>query len=121
MDEKNKLLSERVKKRREQLKLSQEELALKMGYKSRSSINKIENGRAISQKIIVRLAEILDVSIFWLMGFSDKIEPFNQNKKESSQTEKIRYEITVKLEKLELNELIMVNSIIDSYLTNKKE
>ena len=121
MDESNKLLAERVKKRREQLNLSQEELAIKMGYKSRSSINKIENGRPISQKIIVRLAEVLDVSIFWLMGFSDTLEPFCQNKKENSQTETIKYEITVKLEKLELNELIMINSIIDSYLCSKKE
>ena len=33
-----------IKKRREELGLSQEELAAKLGYKSRSSINKIELG-----------------------------------------------------------------------------
>lgn len=67
-------LGNKVKKRREELGLSQEDLAIKMGYKSRSSINKIENGRPISQKIIVRLAEILNVSIAYLMGWEENIE-----------------------------------------------
>ena len=34
----------RIRARREELGISQEELAKRMGYKSRSSINKIENG-----------------------------------------------------------------------------
>ena len=37
-------LYKRIRKRREELGMSQEELAKKMGYKSRSSINKIEMG-----------------------------------------------------------------------------
>lgn len=65
-------LAEKVKMRREQLGLSQEELALRMGYKSRSSINKIETGRPVTQKIIVRLAEALGVSIPYLMGWDEK-------------------------------------------------
>jgi transcriptional regulator with XRE-family HTH domain len=43
-----------------------------MGYKSRSSINKIETGRPVTQKIIARLAEALDVSIPYLMGWDEK-------------------------------------------------
>ena len=35
-------IGSRIKQRREFLNMSQEELALKVGYKSRSSINKIE-------------------------------------------------------------------------------
>lgn len=34
----------RIRTRREEIGISQEELAKRMGYKSRSSINKIENG-----------------------------------------------------------------------------
>ena len=34
----------RIRARREELGISQEELAKRMGYRSRSSINKIENG-----------------------------------------------------------------------------
>lgn len=67
-------LGERVKARREELKLSQEELARRMGYKSRSSINKVECGREVSQRIIVRLAEALDVTVPYLMGWSDHPE-----------------------------------------------
>lgn len=65
-------LAERVKWRREELGLSQEQLALQMGYSSRTSINKIENGRPCSQKIIVRLADALKVSVPYLMGWEDE-------------------------------------------------
>ena len=36
-------IGERIKYRREQLEMSQDELARRLGYKSRSSINKIEH------------------------------------------------------------------------------
>ena len=65
-------LAEKVRLRREQLGLSQEELAVRMGYKSRSSINKIETGRPVTQKIIARLADALGVSIPYLMGWDEK-------------------------------------------------
>lgn len=65
-------LGNKVKTRREELGLSQEELAFKMGYKSRTSINKIEKGREVSQKIIVKLAEALHTSPAYLMGWEDE-------------------------------------------------
>ena len=65
-------LGEKVKQRRLELELSQEELAKKMGYSSRSSINKIEKGRPITQKIIVRLSNVLGVSVAYLMGWEDE-------------------------------------------------
>lgn len=71
-------LGEKVKKRRLELNLTQEELAKKMGYSSRVSINKIELGRPVSQKIIARLAETLDVSIPYLMGWDEEEKPLNK-------------------------------------------
>lgn len=65
-------LSDRVRRRREDMGLTQDDLAKRMGYKSRVSINKIENGRPVSQKIIVRLAEALGVSVPYLMGWDEK-------------------------------------------------
>lgn len=62
-------LANKVTKRREELGWTQEELAKKMGYSSRTSINKIENGRPCSQKIIFRLAEALDVPVAYLMDW----------------------------------------------------
>ena len=67
-------LADRVRHRREELGLSQEQLAFRMGYTSRTSINKIENGRPCSQKIIMRLAESLDVSVPYLMGWEEEEE-----------------------------------------------
>ena len=42
---------ERIKKRRTELRLTQDELAEKMDYKSRVSVAQVENGRAISKKV----------------------------------------------------------------------
>ena len=73
-------LAERVKLKRKELGLTQEELAHRMGYKSRVSVNKIEMGRPITQKIIVKLAEALDTSPSYLMGWEDEKE---DNKKDT--------------------------------------
>ena len=59
----------RIALRRKQLGLTQGELAQKMGYKSKSSINKIELGiNDISSKAIYRFAEVLGVEPTWLIG-----------------------------------------------------
>ena len=65
-------LAHKVKNRRIELGWSQDELARRMGYSSRTSINKIENGRPVSQKIIVRLAEVLGTTPSYLMGWVDE-------------------------------------------------
>lgn len=65
-------LADRVRQRREELGLSQEDLAFRMGYSSRTSVNKIENGRPCSQKIIARLADALGVGIPYLMGWDEE-------------------------------------------------
>lgn len=50
--------------------LTQEELALRMGYKSKSTINKIEQGvNDIPQSKIVRFAEVLNTTPGELMGW----------------------------------------------------
>lgn len=67
-------LADRVIARRKELKLSQEELAHKMGLKSRSSISKIESGREAKQRTIVSLAKALDVTVPYLMGWEEKPE-----------------------------------------------
>lgn len=66
------MLGDRVKYLREQLDMSQVELANRMGYKSRSSINKIENGRPVTQKVITRLAQALHTTPAYLMGWEEE-------------------------------------------------
>lgn len=65
-------IGERIKRRREQLGLSQSELARMVGYTSRSTINKIEkDGRGISQNKIVDIARALKVTPSYLMGWEE--------------------------------------------------
>lgn len=62
----------RIRARREELGLSQEELASRMGYKSKSSINKIEMGvNDIPQSKVLAFARALDTSTAYLMGCDD--------------------------------------------------
>ena len=56
---------------RKQLGLTQEELAKRMGYKSKSTINKIELGiNDIPQSKIVQFAEVLGTTPAHLMGWN---------------------------------------------------
>ena len=65
-------LSTRVRLRREQLGLSQEELARRMGYRSRSSITKLEKGiNDLPRAKLEELAAALDTTPAWLMGLVD--------------------------------------------------
>lgn len=52
-----------IKKRRYELRMSQQELAEAMGYKTRSTIAKIEAGENdVSQKKLIRFAQVLDTT-----------------------------------------------------------
>ena len=69
-------LYDRIRIRREALGMSQEELAFKLGYESRSSINKIELGKAdISQSKIKAFADALDTTVAYLMGWDVPEQP----------------------------------------------
>lgn len=83
-------IGERIKAARLKKGYSQTELAELLGYKSRSSINKIEKeGRDIPRSSIVKFAEILDVTPAYLMGWEDgtiydkypQLEPLPEMKK----------------------------------------
>lgn len=62
------MIGERIKERRERLGWSQDELAQKLGYKSRSSINKMELGiQDVPQRKVRDFANALGVSISYLL------------------------------------------------------
>lgn len=68
----NKSIHDRIRDRRIELGLSQDQLAAKMGYKSRSSINKIESGQAdIARNKLEQLAEALLTTPAYLMGWEE--------------------------------------------------
>lgn len=60
----------RIRELRENLDMSQEELAKKLGYKSRSSINKIElDQRNLTQSKIKAIADALETTPGFIMGW----------------------------------------------------
>lgn len=65
-------IGERIKNRREDLNLSQMDLAIKLGYKSRSSVNKIELGlQNLTQSKIKAVADALDTTPAYIMGWEE--------------------------------------------------
>jgi transcriptional regulator with XRE-family HTH domain len=72
-------VGERIKQRRLELGLSQDELAKKVGYKSRSSINKIELSRDLPLKKVELMAKALDTTPGYLMGWIEMDRAFNVN------------------------------------------
>lgn len=66
-------IGEKIKQARIEKGMTQEELGEKLGYKSRSSINKIETGeRDIPRSQLKRIANILGVSPISLLGLEDE-------------------------------------------------
>lgn len=58
-----------IRKRRYELKMSQQELADAMGYKTRSTISKIESGENdVSQKKLQKIASLLDTTVEYLIS-----------------------------------------------------
>ena len=67
-------IGDRIKYRREELNLSQDELAKRLGYKSRSSINKIENDASgLPQHKIAAIAKALLTTPSYIMGWDEMI------------------------------------------------
>ena len=65
-------VGERIKQRREELNMTQEELAKKVGYTSRSSIAKVEsNANGMLQSKLVIFAHALQTTPSYLLGWED--------------------------------------------------
>lgn len=90
-EENNTEIAQKIKERREYLNLSQEDLANKLGYKSRSSINKIEMGLSdIPFSKIKDFAKALETTPAHLMGWTEEEERINLlNKREKLQYDEL--------------------------------
>ena len=62
-----KTVGDRIREKREELGMTQEELSKKLGYKSRSSVNKMENARELPLKKVKMMADVLGCSPSYLM------------------------------------------------------
>ena len=85
---------------RKRLGWTQEELAKRMGYKSKSTINKIELGiNDIPQSKIVKFADVLGTTPAHLMGWSENEiqETQSPDKQELTEGEKLVLELFRKI------------------------
>lgn len=62
----------RIKNRRLELDMTQDELAQRLGYSDKSSISRIENSSKLTLNRVQLLAEALNVSPSYLMGWEDE-------------------------------------------------
>ena len=121
-------LGEKVKARREQIGMTQEELARKMGYKSKSSITKIEKGeRDLPQSKIKQIADCLGTSPSYLLGWQREEPRIDMDmlhkavemamKAQAEQIEPDRIDVIAeKLEKLSEADLDRLEAIIDAWI-----
>lgn len=64
-------IGERIKKRRKELGMTQEDLSNKLGYRSKTTIAKIENGtNDIMQNRVMDFAKALQTTPAYLMGYA---------------------------------------------------
>ena len=108
-------VGDRIKKRRLELGLTQEELAKKAGYKSRSSINKIELSRDLPLPKVQEVARILDCSPSYLLGWEDKsniVESAKTDVMLSNMDDRLK-EYALKLSKLPNEKQDLVLKMID--------
>lgn len=81
-------IGKRIRRRREEVGMTQEELADKLHYKSKTTIAKIENGtNDIVQSKVVEFAKALRTSPAYLMGWIDIAE---QNKPTADELQKFK-------------------------------
>lgn len=76
------ILYERIRQRRKELKISQDELACLIGYKGRSAVCKIERGEVdLPTSKLFQVARLLNTTPAWLLG----IEPLDSGEARSMQ------------------------------------
>lgn len=84
-------IGEKIRRKREELGMTQEELAKKLGYKNKSTIAKIETGiNDITQSKVCDFANVLNTTIAYLMGWEDENGFAALSEKENEQTESSR-------------------------------
>lgn len=71
-------IGDRIRNRRLELGITQEQLAKKLGYKTKGSVTKIESGyQNLTQPKIVAMAKALETTPAYLMGWEDMTQTTN--------------------------------------------
>ena len=114
-------IGERVKELRIKKDLTQLELAELLGYKSKSSVAHIENGREIPRSMVVKLAEVLDTTPSYLMGWDTDSsgEAPTEDKKDPPSADSERWErFRAKYDQLPAVEQHRIDAVLDAMLSD---
>ena len=108
---------EKIKKRREELGMSQEELAEEMGYKSKTSIHKIEQKMTdLPLSRVVEFAKVLKVSSDYLMGYVNEDNSANTEKEYFVDTSVLTADELVEFNKVTgVNQQLFFNDVNDDH------
>ena len=109
---------------RKRLGWTQEELARKMGYKSKSTINKIELGiNDIPQSKIVQFADVLGTTPAFLMGWDEEENPEQNSpdKVELTEGEKVWLDLYHQLSNETRTVLVNMAEAFESLPTDRQQ
>lgn len=114
----NSNIGENIRRMRKKRGLSQTQLAIKLGYKSKSSIAKIETGNGdVPRNKLPQFAEALNCSISYLTGWNE-LKTFD----DEHNSEKTPYDILCdKIGQLPPADLNTVSEYVDFMLNKRKE
>ena len=77
----NEFVGRRIKDRRIELGWTLDELAAKVGYSDKSTLSRVENGKTdMPLKKLDKIAQVLDVTPAYLIGFTEEDIPDGLNK-----------------------------------------
>lgn len=113
---------DRIRNRRKELGMTQDELARLTGYNDRSSIAKIEAKKAdLSQSKIIAFAEALKVSTSYLMDGDNKDKINKKEEKDEVKTAARDKKVFDKYSKLDEAKRKIVEALINSYFDENVE
>lgn len=109
-------IGENIRRMRKKRGLSQTQLAIKLGYKSKSSIAKIETGNGdVPRNKLPQFAEALNCSISYLTGWNE-LQTFDDEHRE-----KTPYDILCdKISRLSPSDMENVSDYIDFVINKRK-
>jgi transcriptional regulator with XRE-family HTH domain len=117
-------LYKNIRNKRQELGLTQTELAHKLGYSDKSMIAKIEGGKVdLSQSKILAFADVLHTSASTLMGWEDEetnIVPLHPDNKEAEEKPSARQVMIATIDKLSDSEKAHWTALMHEYLQSKQ-
>ena len=107
-------IGERIKIKRKEKGWSQRDLAAKIGYSNHSTVGKIETGKVdLPQSKVIQFAEVLGVSVAYLMGWEDqqKENPIKNDGISDNRQALIDFAMSVPDDKVEMILRVMSRSL----------